>query len=62
MKIRFQNGTYSIKLDDAETVYHASVSNIYKCKECFMRSMSDSFDRAVDSQLGFATEIQRLSL
>ena len=61
MDIKYNNGTYTIKLSETETTTIATVPNIFRCKEIFMRYMSDNFDRAVDNQLGFLTEIQRLS-
>lgn len=61
MDIRFNDGAYTIKLNETETTTIATVQNIFRCKEVFMKYMSDNFDRAVDSQLGFLTEIQRIS-
>lgn len=60
MDIKYNNGTYEIQISENETKYYAVGSNIYRTKEFFMKRMSQMFDEAVDSQLSFATEIERL--
>ena len=61
MDIKYDNGTYDMKLTETESRCVVSGSNIYRAKEMFMKYMSQTFDAAVDKQLGFMNEIQRLT-
>jgi hypothetical protein len=61
MDIKYNAGTYEMRINENETSYYAVGSNIYRAKEFFMKRMSQMFDEAVDRQLGFITEIERLN-